>query len=83
MDPEDAGLWVARADGTEEHPLDTATRAHHNPVWSPDGRWLAFSSTDQGAGPGLWLAEVDTWDLTQPDLPPDAYPVAWVSPPGH
>jgi Tol biopolymer transport system component len=80
MDPDDSGLWVARADGSEEHSLDAASRAHHNPVWSPDGRWLAFSSTDQGAGPGIWLAEVDTWTLTRPDLPPDAFPVAWASP---
>jgi hypothetical protein len=86
--PNDAGLWVVRADGqqadidraSEEHYLDAGSRADHNPIWSPDGRWLAFSSTVQGVGSGLWLAEVETWNLHSPDLLPDAYPVDWVSP---
>jgi Tol biopolymer transport system component len=78
---DDAGLWVVRTTGQEqEHRLDTASRADHNPIWSPDGRWLAFGSTTQGAGNGLWLADAETWSVHAPDLPPDAYPAAWVSP---
>ncbi len=77
----EGGLWVVRADGQgEEHHLDGASRADHNPIWSPDGRWLAFSSVTQDTGPGLWLAEAETWALHSPDLPPDAYPVDWISP---
>jgi hypothetical protein len=80
--PDDAGLWVISVTGDqEEYRLDAASRADHNPVWSPDGRWLAFSGTPQGVGPGLWLAEAETWSVHAPELPPDAYPVAWVSPP--
>ncbi len=85
MDPDDAGLWVARADGQqeEEYRLDAVlSRADPHPVWSPDGLWLAFSSTPEGIGSGVWLAEVGTWDLHSSDLPPDAYLVDWVSSPG-
>ncbi len=90
IDPDNAGLWVVRADGQQaetdpgaadaEHHLDAGFRGGHHPVWSPDGRWLAFNSTPQGVGAGLWLAEVETWDLHPLDLPSDAYPVAWVAP---
>lgn len=79
--PIEGGLWVVRTDGQgEEYQLDGASRADHNPIWSPDGRWLAFSSVTQDAGPGLWLAEAETWVLHAPDLPPDAHPVDWISP---
>ena len=85
MNPDDAGLWVLRADGQqeEEHHLDAAlSRADPNPVWSAGGHWLAFSSTPQGVGSGLWLAEVGTWNLRPLDLPSDARLVDWVGPPG-
>jgi Tol biopolymer transport system component len=80
VDPGDGGLWVVRADGQEEeHHLESDSRAYYDPIWSPDGRWLAFSSVTQGTAQGLRLAEVETWTLHAPDLPPDAYPVDWVS----
>lgn len=43
------GTVVARLDGEgpDEHP-----------AWSPDGRWLAFSSS-RGGSPAIWLATAD------------------------
>jgi Tol biopolymer transport system component len=86
MDADDAGLWVVRIDGQseEKYRLDAVlSRADPHPIWSPDGRWLAFSSTPQGEGSGLWLAEVGTWALYSLDMAPDAQLVNWVSPLGN
>ena len=57
QDADEAGLWVFRADGKEEHFLGTGT----GPQWGPEGKWLSFS-LESG---GLWLAEVGTWRLQQ------------------
>lgn len=37
-------LWLVDADGTNERTLDAAYREYHGigPVWSPDGRYLAY-----------------------------------------
>jgi Tol biopolymer transport system component len=42
-----SGLWVVNADGTDLHLI-----AHSyaiRPSWSPDGRWLVFETTSDGA----------------------------------
>ncbi len=49
-------LYTASLDGRDIRPLDTrlpgnATVAY--PTWSPDGRWLAYTTWDNGQG-GLW-----------------------------
>jgi hypothetical protein len=63
------GLWVIRADGIEEYWLGAGS----GPVWSHDGRWLAFSD-----GSAVWLAEAGMWRLWQLDLPVGAAVVDWV-----
>jgi len=62
-DPAEAGLWVFRADGTEEHFLGAGS----GPIWGPDGRWLSFNLDEE---PGLWLVEVGAWRPQRIALPP-------------
>jgi dipeptidyl aminopeptidase/acylaminoacyl peptidase len=55
-------LWVCDADGSRERRLTQELATVLSPVWSPDGRWLAFGgATKEGDGQtGLWLLEYAT-----------------------
>lgn len=53
-------LWRIEADGSQLRPLGQQAGAHEDleVSWSPDGRWLVFSSDRAGGGDGLhdvWL----------------------------
>ena len=37
----DSRIWIANADGSDARPF-TADVGDANPLWSPDGRWVAF-----------------------------------------
>ena len=80
-DPDDAGLWVIGADGTEEHALAAGlVRADPTPVWSPDGQRLAFSTiSEDGTSRDFWLALAGRWDRTRLYLPPEARLIAWIA----
>lgn len=59
-----AHLWLARTDGSA--PARQLTHGWHDsePVWSPDGRWVAFTRAERDAATGvvgkpqLWLLPV-------------------------
>ncbi|MGE3171291.1 MAG: prolyl oligopeptidase family serine peptidase [Planctomycetota bacterium] len=77
-DPEnstDSGLWVAPADGTGDHTLLTPGMPgfDQDPVWSPDGRYLAYSSMERAGFESdrvrLMVHEFETG--TQEELLPD------------
>jgi dipeptidyl aminopeptidase/acylaminoacyl peptidase len=38
-------IWVAGADGSDAFQVTHAEKSSTNPQWSPDGQWLAFTST--------------------------------------
>jgi TolB protein len=42
-------LWVAKGDGSEPRLLHEGEAAPATPVWSPDGRQIAFADTPRGA----------------------------------
>lgn len=51
-------IWLVRRDGSELHMLTRGVRSgagYWNPVWSPDGRWLAMLSTEGGGAVRAWV----------------------------
>lgn len=43
-------LWLAKADGSQRLQLTQGDKSAANPQWSPDGKWIYFSSTRSGKG---------------------------------
>jgi dipeptidyl aminopeptidase/acylaminoacyl peptidase len=52
-------VWVATADGRESYQLTFADKSSTNPKWSPDGKWVAFTSTRKENRNNLYLLRAD------------------------
>ncbi|MCZ6670886.1 MAG: protein kinase, partial [Acidobacteria bacterium] len=63
-------LWTVSANGGESVPVTEDPPTDWNPVWSPDGRYLYFSS-DRGGSMNLWRVpiEEDSGTVTGPPQP--------------
>jgi len=82
-------LWVAEADGKNPRKLTSDLGVETNPVFSPDGRWIAFSAQYEGntdvyiipaeGGIPRRLTYHPAADLVQ-DFTPDGQAVAFTSP---
>src|SRR5215813_14085548 len=47
--PGQVGLWIAVADGSDEHPLLSSPDTDYDPVWAPDGSSIVFTSERDGS----------------------------------
>jgi len=57
-------VWFANADGSDNFQLTQGEKSCSNPQWSPDGRWLAFTSSRSGKG-NLWLIRTSGGEAEQ------------------
>jgi hypothetical protein len=88
--PTSSELFVANADGSNEHPLLSASRFDYHASWSANGQWIAFTSERNGLGQAdIFRVRPDGTGLEQltdnpslddqPALSPDARKLAFDS----
>ena len=54
----DSDVWMTRWDGSRQLRLTSTAESESRPRWSPDGKYLAFTSARQGAKGGqVWLLD--------------------------
>src|SRR5215469_3453126 len=88
--PSDSTLFIAKADGSDEHPLLPSSGLDYNASFSADGKWIVFTSERGGSadiyrvhpdGSGLEQLTDDPAYDDQPALSPDGQQLAPVSSP--
>jgi Tol biopolymer transport system component len=57
-------LYISASDGSNEHPLLADPHDDYDPVWSPDGQSIVFTSDRNGSG-DLFRVDADGGRLTQ------------------
>ncbi len=88
VQPGQPQLFVANADGSGEHPLLAVPDTDYNPVWSPDGQSIVFTSDRYGSadlfrvhpdGSGLVRLTSEASYDDQASLSPDGSQLVFVS----
>ncbi|EHJ62123.1 peptidase S9 prolyl oligopeptidase [Novosphingobium pentaromativorans US6-1] len=83
IDKVEPSLWLVDVSTGEQRPLVAGPGAHMSPRWSPDGKRIAYVSSDGSSAPQLyvlWLASGASVNVT--DLPDSPGALAW-SPDGR
>ena len=57
-------IYMARADVSEAYQFTHGDKSATNPQWSPDGRWIAFTSERSGKN-NIWLIRTDGGEAHQ------------------
>ena len=56
-------LFISASDGSDEHPLLAVSHDDYDPVWTPDGESIVFTSDRNGSG-DLFRVDPDGTNLT-------------------
>ncbi len=56
-------LWVINSDGTNLRRLTHSPGQAFSPVWSPDGKWIAFGCTPESGADGICIIRPDGTNL--------------------
>ncbi len=62
--PGQLSLFIAAADGSDEHPLLASADTDYDPVWAPDGKSIVFTSERDGSA-DLYRVKPDGTELTR------------------
>jgi Tol biopolymer transport system component len=54
-------VWLASSDGKENFQVTFNDKSSTNPKWSPDGNWIAFTSTRKDNRNNLYLLPISTF----------------------
>ncbi len=57
-------IWMGKADGSGAEPFTFGEKSSTNPQWSPDGKWIAFTSGRSGKN-NIWLIRADGGEAQQ------------------
>jgi dipeptidyl aminopeptidase/acylaminoacyl peptidase len=57
-------IWMAAADGSDTFQFTFGEKSCTNPRWSPDGKWIAFTSSRSGKN-NVWVIRADGGEAEQ------------------
>ena len=57
-------IWMANADGSSSFQFTFGEKSCTNPQWSPEGKWIAFTSSRSGKN-NVWLIRADGGEAEQ------------------
>ena len=69
-DKSSSHIWMTNVDGTNDRQITFSSDSENSPRWSPDGKYLSFTSSRPGKARGnqIWLLDRnggEAWQLTE------------------
>lgn len=75
-----AEVYTMKPDGTEIKRITTTNSDESNPVWSPDGKYIAYRTQENGNGDlGVYDTETGEVAIITDNPLSEAYDIAWTS----